>query len=78
MKSILQVWREYLASLNKPEYKEIWIASAHTNMTTLTFNEVSDIVPRGPVGVSFTITEDGNRRRIDIEGYVVYKEEYLY
>ena len=78
MKSILQVWREYLASLNNPEYKEIWVASAHTTLKVLTFKEVSDIVPRGVVGVSFTITENGNRRRVDIEGYVVYKEEYLY
>ena len=43
MKSILEVWKDYLNSLNKPEYSEIWVTAGVLTDKKRSFYDVSDL-----------------------------------
>lgn len=77
MKSILEVWKDYLSSLKSPEYSEIWVTAGVLTDKKRAFYDVSDLDEHS-CKLSFTTVIGGDKRVIEMNGNVVYKERYVY
>ena len=78
MKSLPQVWREYLESQKNPDYNEIWVATEYTTTVHETFKNINDLtVLKSPHRVRFTQYENDHKKEIEINGRIVYSDKCM-